>query len=67
VDPDKTMEILKTYRSTDSPRGAFSLYPDTRDVINPEYLREVRKVGNTYENVELELLSSTVAPRWWVR
>ena len=67
VDPDKTMEILRNYRTTTSPRGSFAMYPETRDVINPEYLREVRKVGSVYQNVELQILSSTVAPRWWVR
>jgi branched-chain amino acid transport system substrate-binding protein len=67
VDPDHTMELLAKYRSTTSPRGTFSIDSQTRDVINPEYLREVRKVGNVYENVELEMLSSEVAPRWWVK
>ena len=67
IDPDRTMELLAKYRSTTSPRGSFSIDSQTRDVINPEYLREVRKVGTAYENVELEMLSSEVAPRWWVK
>lgn len=58
VDPDKTMEALKKWRNPNSPRGMVSIDPETRDVINPEYLREVRKVGGRLANVELETLST---------
>ncbi len=60
VDPDKTMELLKKYKSTTSPRGEFSIDPETRDVINPEYLREVRKVNGKLANVEIETLSTGI-------
>lgn len=60
IDPDKTMEILKTYKSTTSPRGPVSIDPATRDVINPEYLREVRKVGGKLANVELETITQAI-------
>ncbi len=58
VDPDKTMEALKKWRNPNSPRGMVSIDPETRDVINPEYLREVRKVGGKLANVELETIST---------
>jgi len=58
VDPDKTMEALKKWRNPNSPRGMVSIDPETRDVINPEYLREVRKVGGKLANVDLETLST---------
>ena len=58
VDPDKTMEALKKWRNPNSPRGMVSIDPETRDVINPEYLREVRKVAGKLANVELETLST---------
>ena len=58
VDPDKTMEALKKWRNPNSPRGMVSIDPETRDVINPEYLREVRKVGGRLANVELETIST---------
>jgi len=58
VDPDKSMEALKKWRNPNSPRGMVSIDPETRDVINPEYLREVRKVGGKLANVELETLST---------
>ena len=60
IDPDKTMELLKKYKSTSSPRGEFSIDPETRDVINPEYLREVRKVNGKLANVEIETLSTGI-------
>lgn len=60
IDPDKTMEILKHYKSATSPRGPVSVDPDTRDVINPEYLREVRKVGGKLANVELETITTAI-------
>ena len=60
VDPDKTMELLKKWKSTTSPRGTVSIDPETRDVINPEYLREVRKVGGQLANVEIETLSTGI-------
>jgi branched-chain amino acid transport system substrate-binding protein len=60
VDPDKTMELLKKYKNPNSPRGAISIDPDTRDVINPEYLREVRKVGGKLANVEIETIGLAI-------
>ncbi len=60
IDPDKTMEILKHYKNANSPRGPVSIDPETRDVINPEYLREVRKVGGKLANVELETITSAI-------
>ena len=60
LDPDKTMEFFKTYKSTTSPRGNVSIDPETRDVVNPEYLREVRKVGGKLANVEIETLNTAI-------
>jgi len=60
VDPDKTMELLKQYKNAASPRGPMSIDPETRDVINPEYLREVRKVGGRLANVELETITTAI-------
>jgi len=60
VNADKTMELLKKWRSTTSPRGTVAIDPETRDVINPEYLREVRKVGGRLANVEIETISLAI-------
>ena len=64
LDPDRTMEIFKHWKFADSPRGPISIDPETRDIIQPEYLREVRKVGGGLENVELETLSKAEKDPW---
>ena len=58
------MEIFKGWKSANSPRGPISIDPETRDIIQPEYLREVRKVGNGFANVELETLGTAVKDPW---
>src|ERR687898_555464 len=64
LDPDKTMEIFKGWKNPNSPRGPISIDPETRDIIQPEYLREVRKVGGQLQNVELETLGAAVKDPW---
>ena len=62
LDPEKTMEIFKHYKNADSPRGPISIDPETRDIVQNEYLREVRKVGGQLANVELETFPSVKDP-----
>lgn len=64
LDPDKTMEIFKHWKGPNSPRGPISIDPETRDIIQPEYLREVRKVNGQLANVELETISPAVKDPW---
>jgi branched-chain amino acid transport system substrate-binding protein len=64
LDPDKTMEIFKGWKNPNSPRGPISIDPETRDIIQPEYLREVRKVNGQLVNVELETLGTAVKDPW---
>jgi branched-chain amino acid transport system substrate-binding protein len=64
LDPDKTMEIFKQWKNPNSPRGPISIDPETRDIVQPEYLREVRKVGGQLANVELETLGTAVKDPW---
>lgn len=60
IDPQKTIDFWKTYKNANSPRGPVSIDPETRDVINPEYLREVRKVDGKLVNVELEVINPAI-------
>lgn len=60
VDPDRTMEIFKRYSNPDSPRGPITLDPEHRDIVQNEYLREVRRVGGVLQNVELETIAKMV-------
>jgi branched-chain amino acid transport system substrate-binding protein len=64
IDPDRSMEIAKGWKFANSPRGAISIDPETRDIIQPEYLREVRKVGGQLANVEIETISTAVKDPW---
>jgi branched-chain amino acid transport system substrate-binding protein len=62
IDPDKTMELLKGWKDDNSPRGPFYIDPQTRDVVQNEYLRRVEKVNGQLENVELETIPMVKDP-----
>ena len=62
VDPDKTMALLKGWKNPNSPRGPIEIDPNTRDIIQNEYVREVRKVGGKLANVELETITAVKDP-----
>ncbi|MBV8032089.1 MAG: ABC transporter substrate-binding protein [Betaproteobacteria bacterium] len=62
LDPDKTMALLKGWKNPNSPRGPISIDPATRDIVQNEYVREVRKVGDHLANVELETIKSVKDP-----
>ena len=64
LDPDKTMEMFKNYRNPNSPRGPISIDPATRDIVQNEYLREVREVGGQLANVELETVATALKDPW---
>jgi branched-chain amino acid transport system substrate-binding protein len=64
IDPERTMELLKSYRNADSPRGPIAIDPETRDIVQNEYLREVRKVNGQLANVELETVATAVKDPW---
>jgi branched-chain amino acid transport system substrate-binding protein len=63
-DPDRAMELFKEFKDPDSPRGPISIDPETRDIVQNEYLREVRKVGGRLANVELETVGTAVKDPW---
>ena len=60
------MGLLKKYKNPNSPRGPISIDPETRDIVQDEYLREVRKVNGELANVELETISKQVKDPWKV-
>jgi branched-chain amino acid transport system substrate-binding protein len=55
------MEALKGLRLT-SPRGAITIDPETRDVVQTVYLRKVEKMGNHYYNVEFDKVPDVKDP-----
>jgi len=62
LNPDKTMAILKTWKNPNSPRGPISIDPETRDIVQNEYVREVRKVGGITANIEMETIKAVKDP-----
>ncbi len=64
IDPERTMDLLKNFKNPDSPRGPISIDPATRDIVQNEYLREVRKVGGQLANVETETIGTAVRDPW---
>src|SRR6267143_880845 len=56
IDPEKTMEIFKNYTNPNSPRGPIAIDPATRDIVQNEYIREVRRVGGQLVNVEIDTI-----------
>jgi branched-chain amino acid transport system substrate-binding protein len=64
IDPARTMELLRRYKNPLSPRGPIALDPETRDVVQNIYLREVRKVGGQLANVEIETLATAAKDPW---
>jgi len=64
LNPDKTMEIFKSWKNPNSPRGPIAIDPETRDIVQNEYLREVRKVGGQLANVEIETVGTAVKDPW---
>jgi branched-chain amino acid transport system substrate-binding protein len=62
LDPDKTMELVKRYKNPNSPRGPIEIDPVTRDIVQNEYIREVRKVGGILANVEIETIPMVKDP-----
>jgi branched-chain amino acid transport system substrate-binding protein len=53
IDADKAMDVVKAWKAQ-SPRGPISIDPQTRDIVQNEYVREVRKVGGVLANVEID-------------
>jgi branched-chain amino acid transport system substrate-binding protein len=64
VTPEKTMEILRSYKTDNSPRGPFKIDQKTGDIMQNEYLREVRSVDGKLVNVEIETIGEQVLDPW---
>ncbi len=62
IDPDRTMALVKKYKNPNSPRGPIAIDPETRDIIQNEYVREVRKIGGQLANVEFETIYQVKDP-----
>jgi len=48
--------------SWESPRGPISIDPQTRDIVQTEYIRRVEKIGGTLKNVEIARIPAVKDP-----
>ena len=48
--------------STTSPRGTISIDPETRDIVQNEYVRRVEKVDGQMANVEFDTIPAVKDP-----
>ncbi|MSO54767.1 MAG: ABC transporter substrate-binding protein [Rhodospirillales bacterium] len=62
IDGDKAMEIIKGMK-IDSARGAISIDPETRDVIQTVYVRRVEKKNGRLFNVEFDKIADVKDPK----
>jgi branched-chain amino acid transport system substrate-binding protein len=62
IDPDKTMALLKGWKDDSSPRGPIMIDPDTRDIVQNEYVRKVQKVNGLLANVEFDVIEMVKDP-----
>ncbi len=62
---EKTMAFWKGWKF-DSPRGPIMIDPETRDIVQNEYLRRLEKVDGKLANVELETFATAVKDPWKV-
>ncbi len=53
IDPDKTMEIVKTLKF-ESPRGPIAIDPDTRDIVQNVYIRRTELKHGKLVNTEID-------------
>ena len=62
IDPEKTMELLKGWKNDDSPRGPIMIDPQTRDIVQNEYVRRTEKVNGQLQNTEIETIPMVKDP-----
>lgn len=62
---DDGAKLVDAFRglSIESPRGPISIDPETRDITQNIYLREVKRVNGQLENVEFDKVANVKAPK----
>lgn len=59
---DQAMDVLKTWKAPDSPSGAISIDPETRDIVQTVYVSKIEKVDGNYRNVPFETMPDQKDP-----
>jgi branched-chain amino acid transport system substrate-binding protein len=59
---DQAMAFLSHWKNPDSPRGPIEIDPNTRDIVQNIYIREVKKVDGKLANVEIATIPMVKDP-----
>jgi branched-chain amino acid transport system substrate-binding protein len=62
VTGDAAIEVLKRWKSSDSPRGPVAIDPETRDVVQDIYINKTEKVNGRLANVQIGVLKDVKDP-----
>jgi branched-chain amino acid transport system substrate-binding protein len=58
----QAMEVLKNWKSPNSPAGPIAIDPQTRDIIHEVSMAKIQKTGERYENVAFEVIRDVKDP-----
>lgn len=61
ITPESYLEALKTWRYA-SPRGPILIDPETRDIVDNQYIRRVEKIDGKLANVEFDVIEMVRDP-----
>ena len=59
---DDAMAVLKGWKNADSPRGAFTIDPNTRDIIQNIYIRKTEMSNGALVNTDIETIPDVKDP-----
>ena len=59
---DEAIAFLSHWKNPDSPRGPIEIDPNTRDIVQNIYIREVKKVDGKLANVEIATIPMVKDP-----
>jgi branched-chain amino acid transport system substrate-binding protein len=59
---DEAIAFLSHWKNPDSPRGPIEIDPNTRDIVQNIYIREVKKVDGKLANVEIATMPMVKDP-----
>ncbi len=62
IDAARSMEILKGWTNSESPRGPILIDPATRDIVQNIYIRKVERMKGALTNVEFATVAAVKDP-----
>ena len=62
VTPESFLAVAKGWKYDKSPRGPMMVDPDTRDVVNNQYVRRIEKKDGALANIEIDTIPMVKDP-----